>query len=33
MSTVGKDEAAVRKYMREQEAEDKRVDQLSMFSK
>lgn len=33
VSTVGKDEAAVRKYMREQEAEDKRVDQLSMFSK
>lgn len=33
VSTVGKDEAAVRKYIREQEAEDKRVDQLSMFSK
>jgi len=31
VSTVGKDEAAVRKYIREQEQEDQRLDQLGMF--
>jgi putative transposase len=30
-STVGRDEATVRKYIREQEAEDHRLDQLEMF--
>ncbi len=31
VSTVGRDEAAIRKYIREQEAEDQRLDQLEMF--
>jgi putative transposase len=31
VSTVGKDEEAVRRYIREQEKEDQRVDQLEMF--
>ena len=31
VSTVGRDEAAVKKYIREQEAEDQRQDQLEMF--
>jgi len=31
VSTVGKDEAAVREYIRHQEEEDKRIDQLSLF--
>ncbi len=31
VSRVGKDEAAVRKYIQEQEAEDRRLDQLDMF--
>jgi putative transposase len=31
VSTVGLDEEAVRKYIREQEAEDTRLDQLNMF--
>jgi putative transposase len=31
VSTVGKDEAAVRKYIQEQEKEDQRLDQLEMF--
>ncbi len=31
VSTVGRDEAAIRKYIREQEAEDHRLDQLEMF--
>jgi len=31
VSTVGKDEGAVREYIREQEAEDRRFDQLNMF--
>jgi putative transposase len=31
VSTVGKDEAAVRKYIQEQETEDQRLDQLEMF--
>ena len=31
VSTVGRDEATIRKYIREQEAEDHRIDQLEMF--
>jgi putative transposase len=31
VSTVGRDEALVRRYIREQESEDKRLDQLQMF--
>ena len=31
MSTVGRDEAAVREYIQRQEAEDERVDQLNMW--
>ena len=31
VSTVGRDEAAVKKYIQEQEAEDQRQDQLEMF--
>ena len=31
VSTVGRDEAAVREYIQRQEAEDKRSDQLSMW--
>jgi putative transposase len=31
VSTVGKNEAAVRRYIREQEKEDQRLDQLEMF--
>ena len=31
VSTVGKDEEAVRKYIREQEEEDRRLDQLNLF--
>lgn len=31
VSTIGRDETAVRAYIREQEAEDKRLDQLRMF--
>ena len=31
VSTVGRDEEAIRKYIREQEAEDKRLDQLNLF--
>ncbi len=31
VSTVGRDEAAVRKYIVEQEKEDKRLDQLNLF--
>jgi hypothetical protein len=29
--TVGRDEATIRKYIQEQEAEDKRLDQLELF--
>ena len=29
--TVGRDEAVIRKYIRDQEAEDKRVDQLNLL--
>jgi putative transposase len=31
VSTVGRDEAAVREYIQRQEAEDKRIDQLNMW--
>jgi putative transposase len=31
VTTVGRDEAAIRKYIQAQEAEDKRLDQLEMF--
>ena len=31
VSTVGKDEATVREYIRHQEEEDKRIDQLDLF--
>ncbi len=31
VSTSGKDENAVREYIRSQEKEDRRIDQLSMF--
>ena len=31
VSTVGRDEAQVRQYIREQEKEDRRLDQLKMF--
>ena len=31
VSTVGKDESAVRAYIRHQEAEDQRIDQLNLF--
>ena len=31
VSTVGRDEATVREYIRSQEAEDRRIDQLSLF--
>ena len=32
VSTVGRDEAVVRNYIRKQEAEDKRLDQLQLFA-
>ena len=31
VSTVGRDEAAIREYIRKQEVEDRRLDQLTMF--
>ena len=31
VSTVGRDEAVVRKYIRHQEAEDKRIDQMRLW--
>ena len=31
VSTVGKDEAAVKKYIRDQEKEDRRLEQLNIF--
>ncbi|MDR1446694.1 MAG: transposase, partial [Treponema sp.] len=31
VSTVGRDEESIKKYIREQETEDKRLDQLEMF--
>jgi putative transposase len=33
VSTVGRDEAAIREYIRRQEAEDQRLDQLNMFAR
>ena len=32
VSTVGRNEEAIRKYIKEQEAEDQRLDQLQMFA-
>jgi len=31
VSTVGRDEQAVREYIREQEEEDKRLDQMGLW--
>ena len=31
VSTVGRDEQTIKQYIREQEAEDKRLDQLELF--
>ena len=31
VSTVGRDEDAIRKYIKEQEKEDRRIDQLNLF--
>ena len=31
MSTVGRDEAVIREYIRNQEQEDKRLDQLNLW--
>jgi putative transposase len=31
VSTVGRDEETIKRYIREQEAEDKRLDQLELF--
>ena len=31
VSTIGRDEAVIRQYIRNQEAEDKRVDQLPLL--
>jgi putative transposase len=31
VSTVGRDEERIRKYIQEQEVEDKRLDQLELF--
>ena len=33
VSTVGRDEKVIREYIKNQEQEDQRIDQLSMFSK
>lgn len=33
VSTVGRDEDAIRRYIQEQEAEDKRLEQLKLFKK
>jgi REP-associated tyrosine transposase len=33
VSTVGRDEKVIREYIKHQEQEDQRIDQLSMFSK
>ena len=33
VSTVGRNEAAIREYIREQQAEDQRLDQLEMFGR
>jgi len=32
VSTVGKDEAAVRRYIQEQEKEDKRLEQMNLMA-
>jgi putative transposase len=32
VSTVGRNEEVIKQYIREQEAEDKRLEQLEMFS-
>ena len=32
VSTVGRDEKVIREYIRNQEAEDKRIDQMSLFN-
>ena len=31
VSTVGRNEAAIRRYIKEQEREDQRIDQLSLY--
>ncbi|MFQ5741359.1 MAG: hypothetical protein ACE5JX_20370 [Acidobacteriota bacterium] len=31
VSTVGRDEKAIREYIRQQEAEERRLDQLGLF--
>jgi len=31
VSTVGRDEATIRQYIKKQEAEDRRIDQIQMF--
>jgi putative transposase len=31
VSTVGRDEETIRKYIKDQEEEDKRIDQLDLF--
>jgi putative transposase len=31
VSTVGREEESIKKYIREQEVEDKRLDQLELF--
>lgn len=31
VSTVGRDETTIREYIKKQEVEDKRIDQLKMF--
>lgn len=33
VSTVGRDEATIREYIRKQEAEDQRLDQLNIFAR
>ena len=33
VSTVGRDEKVIREYIKHQEQEDQRIDQLSMFNK
>ena len=31
VSTIGRDEEAIRKYIKEQEREDRRIDQMTLF--
>jgi len=33
VSTVGRDEATIREYIKKQEAEDQRLDQLNIFAR